>query len=388
VKRLTLIGLLAALALGAAGCGAGQTSATTRQLHPGTPENPSASQGTTTRLQPSARTFVSIVTTRHPRAKATIDLFSVSTARQLRRITQLPTAMASPAATNSGQLFLTSAPGPRCTRITADGCARLAPDSCVNAVSTLSLARGSLKPAFTVAGSEQIGPAIPNPSGTEVALEMRPCIGPDGTTGLFVRDLRSGHTRAITRSQDRCDQYGPAAWNQAGTTLAFLLNRSLGKPLRITGGIACPSGPVFLAVAGATGSSKLKLLRPDRGCAFEEVGFDRLGVVTAEGCDRGQPKADGEERLGVAMLIQYDAQNRLLKRVRLRPGLQQALITTEPSTGNVLITENQLVTRTTRLNQLPMQRDWFWEFNGHKLRRIARYRASSDGTQPLGAVAW
>jgi hypothetical protein len=292
--------------------------------------------------------------------------------------------LATPAATDDGHLLFTFTSGARCAaRGTYMECPTFAPVSCRNAVEVLSPGRNQSRPLFTVPGSEAIGEAVPSPAGSEVALMITPCISLRGTTGPFVRGLTTGVTRAIAASANTCDAYGPAAWNWTGTELVFLLERADGPPVSIAGGVACPQGRHYLAIApahAAEGKGGMQLLDPDHGCTFGAAAFDRRGIVAAEGCNQGDPEHGVNSYLGYAFLVQYSLQGRRMARIPLRLGLEQAVVATEPGTGNVLVTQDQPA------NEPYPERDWVWEFDGYDLRQIAHYEAE-DAAQVL-AVPW
>jgi hypothetical protein len=67
-------------------------------------------------------------------------------------------------------------------------------------------------------------------------------------------------------------------------------------------------------------------------------------------------------------------------RIPIQLGLEQAVVATEPTTGDVLITQDQPA------NEPYPERDWVWEFDGRHLRPIAHYKAE-DAAQVL-AIPW
>jgi hypothetical protein len=125
----------------------------------------------------------------------------------------------------------------------------------------------------------------------------------------------------------------------------------------------------------------LTLIDPDHGCIFGAAAFARVGIVAAEGCQQGDPEHGVGSYLGHAYILQYSPQGRLAMRIPLHLGLEQAVVATEPSTGNVLITQDHQPA-----NEPYPERDWVWEFDGHHLRPIAHYKAD-DAAQVL-AVPW
>jgi hypothetical protein len=113
---------------------------------------------------------------------------------------------------------------------------------------------------------------------------------------------------------------------------------------------------------------------------FRAAAFDQDGIVAAEGCTRGDPQHGVGSFLGHAYLLQLNAQGKLMRRIGLRIGMEEALVVAEPSTGRVLVTEDLPA------NAPYPERDWVWEFDGRHLRLIARYKAD-DAAQVL-AVPW
>jgi hypothetical protein len=315
-----------------------------------------------------------------------LELFSITSGRMLRKLAPVSTkgfeGGSTPAAADDGRLFFTFVSGPRCA---ASGvymeCPQFAPNSCRNDILTFSPGQSRLHPLFAVPGSDAVvGAVVPNPDDRQVALTLTPCVAIRGTTGLFVRDLGTGVTRAIVTSSNRCDGFGPTAWSRTGRELMFPIERANGRPITMAGGIGCPSGRNYLALASATQRGRLRLIDPDRGCVFRAAAFDRAGIVAAEGCNRGDPEHGVGAYLGYAYVLQYSARGHLTRRIPLHLGLEQAVLETEPSTGDALMTEDQPA------NEPYPERDWVYELDGHQLRPIAHYRAE-DAPQVL-AVPW
>lgn len=333
-------------------------------------------------------TFVSLVPACACGRHTELALFSLASGRKLRKLATVPVGadeqLATPAATDDGRLFFTFTSGPRCIAGDYAECPRFIPDSCRNTVMTLAPGQTRLRTLFTVTESQAvIGAVVPSPDAGEAALALTPCISVHGTTGLFVRDLKTGITRAIVTSANRCDGFGPTAWSPSGGDLVFPLERASGRPISMAGGIACPGGRDHLALAPARPGPRpggMKLIDADRGCIFRAAAYDRVGIVAAEGCDQGDPEHGVGSYLGYAYLLQYGPHGRLIRRIALHLGLEQAVIATEPSTGEVLITQDQPA------NEPYPERDWVWEFDGHHRRPIAHYKAD-DAAQVL-ALPW
>lgn len=313
-----------------------------------------------------------------------LDLFSVSSGRRLRKLTDVSPGgdqLETPAAAKDGRLFFTLTSGPRCIPGNYAECPQFIADSCRNTVETLLPGQTSLASSFTAADSLSIiGPVVPRPDGQAVALSLTPCLGLHGTTGLFVRNFRTGVTRAIATSSNRCDGFGPVAWSSTGHELVFPIERANGRPIPMAGGIGCPGGRDYLALAPASGGAPLTLIDPGRGCIFKAAAFDKSGIVAVEGCNQGDPEGGVGSYLGHAYLLQYGRQGHLTMRIALHLGLEQAVVATEPDTGRVLITQDQPA------NEPYAERDWVWEFDGQHLRAIAHY-AANDAAQIL-AIPW
>ncbi|HEX3690311.1 MAG TPA: hypothetical protein VHV28_11455 [Solirubrobacteraceae bacterium] len=338
---------------------------------------------------PAAGTFVSLVPAWACARHTELDEFSMASGRKLRRLAgvSIPSSerLDTPAATGDGRLFFTLTREVLCAaRGFYAECPKFEPDSCRNAVMTLAPGRSSLRAAFTIPGSRSIGQAVPDPAGGRVALTTAPCFATHGTAGLFVRTLATGAMRAIATSHNVCDSFIPVAWNPAGSQLAFVHGRAGGPPETMVGGIACPQGRQYIAIAGAdapAAPNHLKQIAPQRGCVFGAVAFDATGLLAVEGCNQGDPsKNDGNAHLGQAYLVQYTSAGHLTRRFALRLGLEHAVLANVPHSPDLLVTLDQPA------NEPYPERDWVWEFDGSHLRLIAHYKAD-DAAQVL-AVPW
>lgn len=331
-----------------------------------------------------ASTFLSLAPACACGKSAALDVFSMSNGRRVRRIAQLSLdgfQLATPAATNAGRVYLTLNQFGRCSKTGYMECPHWIAGSCRNQVQTIAPGRSEPQVAFNVAGSEKIGEVVPSAHGRQVAYQARPCVSSTGTSGMYIRDLRSGHTRAVMSSTNVCDQYGPAAWNANSTEIAFPYEPAGGRPMEMAGGFACPEGRNYLVIATTVRGSGPRIQVPaGRGCLFEATAFDRSGIVAAEGCAKGGPARQVAPNVGDAFLLQYSVNGRLEKRIALKRGLEQAELSTEPHTGNVLVTQDRPA------NEPYPEADYVWVFNGQRLRPIARYPAH-DAAQVLG-VAW
>ncbi len=330
-----------------------------------------------------ASTFVSLVPACGCSGSATLEAFSLSSGRRVRRVVRLSlgsSLAATPAATAAGRVFLTLTRPGRCSRTGYMECPHWLPGSCRNVVQTIAPGQSEPQVAFDVPGSATIGEVVPSPHGRRVAYGLRPCVSASGTSGMYIRSLRSGSTRAVMSSPNVCDHYGPPAWNANGTRIVFPYARAGGRPLAMAGGFGCPAGRDYLVIARTNGPGPRVEVPAGRGCVVEATAFDASGVLAAEGCARGAPAGQAAPNLGDAVLLQYSLTGRLERRIDLVRGLEQAVLSTESLTGNVLVSQDRPA------NEPYPEEDDVWEFNGRRLRLIARYPAH-DAAQVL-AVAW
>ncbi|MGH3264348.1 MAG: hypothetical protein ACRDNS_20405, partial [Trebonia sp.] len=262
---------------------------------------------------PSAQrgSFVSLVPACACTARTELDQFSVASGRRLRRLDAVSPGdlnLETPSAQANGRLVLTFIAGPRCalSGVFAE-CPKIAPDSCVNRVETLTPGRGGLAGLFAEPGSVSIGEVVVDRSGSRVAFSQTPCTRQHGPTGLYVRDLTSGRQWPVMTRANACDGFGPAAFNRAATMLAFPFNAATGPPGRGPDGTVagCPNTRSHLAIATLTGSGAVRrvaLISPDRGCGFAAASFDGPDVLAVEGCRNGGP-AGASTNQGDAFLV-------------------------------------------------------------------------------------
>jgi len=334
-------------------------------------------------------TFVSMVPACACGRHTQLDLLSLSSGRILKTITSFstggPVQIATPAAASNGRLFFTSTSGAVCA-YSGDysECPGFTPNSCRNTVTALSPGSTAPRVLFKVSGSRAIvDRVVPNSTGTEVSLALTPCISLQGMAGVFVRDLKSGVTRPVVTRSNRCDGFGPASWSQSGRELVFPFDPAGGKPIELGGSLGCPAGGrAYLALSSSDPATAkgLKLIDASPGCQFQSAAFDRLGIAATEGCSKGDPDGGVGGFLGYAYLMQFNPDGKVIRRLSLKVGLEQSVVATVPNTGNVLVTEDRPA------NEPYPERDWVWEFNGHKLRFIESYQAE-DAAQVL-AVPW
>jgi hypothetical protein len=321
-----------------------------------------------------------------------LQQFSLSTGRRIRTVTPVPLNAAIPAAipavgTNAGAILLTDTSGPRCLK---DGkplrgvYAECQPsrNSCINTVMKVSPDHPTPTRLLTVASDQTIGAVVPSPDGFEVAYSAQPCVGTIPLPGLYVRSVRTGKTREIVKTT-YCSSIGPPAWNAAGTEVAFRFYASSSPPQPAPVG---SRGPGCSEPADATwhlvitktvpGTRPTRLSSFRRGCSIDAAAFDSTGILVAEGCTatRQSRSFDGAAR-GRAYLLQYTERGTLTARVPLPYrglDLEQTLITNEPRSDKILITQDQpngLVER---------DDDHVYELSRTHLRQVVEHSWGSD----------
>lgn len=332
-----------------------------------------------------ADSFVSLVPACACSRRTRLAAFSLRSGRRLKTFLSVDTydqpQLSTPAADDHHHLYFTKTRAARCAVTNVMECPRYVPNSCVNTVLRFSPGDTSLPTAFTIAGSLQLGAAVPDPGGARMAVTLSPCTSLNGTTGVFLRNLSTGQTRPVFTTRNTCDQFRKPTWDASGRRIAFVFDRSRGLP-KPSLGPSCLSGSLQrVAIVRSDGASQRRgplLLAPDHGCVFGVVAFDRLGIVAMEGCQQGHP--GWRPPLGYVYLKQFSFAGAFIRRVRIGIGLDNAEMAGIPHTGSVLATLNQ------GANEPWPQRDWVSAFNGTQLRPIAHYKAW-DANQ-IDAVPW
>jgi hypothetical protein len=316
-----------------------------------------------------------------------LEQFSLSDGRRVRAIAPVPdnvaTTVATPAGTNDGTVLLTYTVGSRCLdhgkplKGPTMEC-NPSPNSCINTVMNVSPGRPTPARLFTVSSAQTIGAAVPSPNGSEVAYSAQPCVGTRPLPGLYVRDLKTGVTRELIKT-DYCSSIGRPAWNAAGTETVFRYRSVTARPRpgNIGGGPSCPttikSGWNLAIAKAATGGRPVVLFPALHGCSIDAAAFDSGGIIAAEGCSRQHQSMsfDGATR-GAAYLLQYNSRGEITARIALPyRGLDpnQTLIANVPHAKEVLVTQDQ---------------PNVYELNGTHLRQVVENSWGSD----FIAVAW
>lgn len=331
--------------------------------------------------------FLSLVPACGCARRTELDAYSTVTGRWTRRLGSVPLPAVAdvdaPAVQNDGDLLITVSTGWRCA---ARGhymeCPKIAPNSCTNRVLSDTPGAGRLRVAFTVPGRSAIEDAIPSANGGSIAFYRAPCTSENGLTGVFLRSTRTARERLLFGRRNACDAIDRPAWNTSGDRLVFVYDHARSAPTRgPVGGVrGCGQTRNEIVVTGTGPHHRIDRIADEEGCAYAAATFDPRGVLAVEGCKRGSrpdPVSTGD---GDAYLVQLSASGQRLERWALKRGLEQALITHEPGTRRLLITQDLPA------NNNEPEADWVWELDGAHLRLVGRYPAN-DAAQVL-AVGW
>ena len=374
--------VIASCALVAVGLGAWSATRS-----PGNPVPSRSSRvGDTQRTPQTSDAFLSLVPACGCARRTDLELFSTGDGRLLRRLgpIQLPTDadVSTPGAQTNRGLLMTVSTGPRCAlRGTYAECPRIAPDSCTNEVLRAIPGTGRTDVAFAVSGRFSIDNAVPSPSGRAIVLTRSPCTAENGPTDLIQR-ASAARERIVFGRRNACDTIERPAWNPAGDRLVFVYDQARSAPNRgSVGGVrGCPTSRNQLVITGTAPHAPRRRIADAEGCAYAAAAFDPEGVLAVEGCKQGAPPGFDDTNLGDGYLVQFSPTGHRLRRWPLRRGVEQALITHEPGTGQLLITQDLPA------NNHEPGADWVWELSGSRLRLIHHYPAE-DAAQVL-AVGW
>jgi hypothetical protein len=230
-----------------------------------------------------------------------------------------------------------------------------------------------------------VSDAVPSPDGAMIAMRSAGCATSYFDQNVVVRALATGRQWAIGADAPRCHAIGRPSWSADGSRLVFAYRPSVLRYGTEPKARDFCTEPRFgrLAIVPARRASSVrtwKLVGADRHCSFAAAAFDRDGIAAVEACQRGPHGFTVALNLGQAYLLQLSKRNRVVERIALKPGWEDGLLSTDARDGAVLITQDQPA------NAGYPERDWVWQFDGHRLRPIASYRAD-DAAQVL-AVPW
>jgi hypothetical protein len=349
VRVASAVAVLAAVVLPAAsGAGAGPA-------HPGT-------------------SFLSLWQPKAGKVRIVLEAFSLQDGRPLRTLEALPrfpTDVSSPHRGSGGSAWITVSTGPRYRNNTAGG--DPAPNSCTTSVVSFDPATGKTVTRLSFPRSMLVADGVPSPDGRRIVMLAGGCATSFLNEYLLVDDLQTGRRLTIGTGAVACHALSSAEWSPDGSKLVFAYGPSTSSP-SVQGppaGTCTTPHPSALAVLSATRSSQLtaaQLIPPAAGCTYQSAAFDRRGIVGIEACSQGTPAHfPPGVYLGDAYLVQLDSHGRLLLRLPLKLGSNPGTVVTDPSTGLVLVTEDQ------GQRQHQASFDWVWTFDGRHLQAVGRY---------------
>jgi hypothetical protein len=223
--------------------------------------------------------------------------------------------------------------------------------------------------------------AVLSPAGGREAFVTQPC-GSYMDSHLHIDDHRAHRSWTIGAAAPACHQLGTPQFNPTGTELVFPWGASrlhTPAPSRTWCPQPRPSGLAVVAADHGSPGRSLKTIAPDPGCSFAAAAFDSTGIAAVEGCRHGSPKGSSEFSLGDGYLVQLGGpRHRVVKRIQIHRGVEQAVVAEDPATGDVLVTQDQPA------NNGTPPRDYVWSFDGSMLRLIGRYPAQ-DAARILAA---
>jgi hypothetical protein len=336
-----------------------------------------------------AKTFLSLWPACACGRATELDAFSLATGHREGRLGRVSPmtgeTVSPPAASAAGPVLLTVSSGPKCAGIPGNGfsagpCNPTA-DSCSGRVQRLDPAGGAWSTLLTIPASTLVSDAVPSPDGTLVAMRSAGCATSYFDESLVIRDLASGRQWAIGADAPRCHEIDRPSWSPDGSRLVFAYRPSILRYGTKPAARDFCTSPRFgrLVVVRADRASSIRSWKPigaDQKCSFTAAAFDRDGIAAVEACQRGGAALN----LGSAYLLQLGTRHRVVKRIALMPGWEEGLVSTVARDGTVLISQDQPA------NAGYPERDWIWQFDGHRLRLIASYRAR-DAAQVIG-VPW
>jgi hypothetical protein len=320
-----------------------------------------------------------------------LDAFSLQTGRRVRTLTHLLVSpgeqVAAPAAVPGGPVLLTVSSGPTCMGPLGGGASSgpcvPVPDSCAGQVERVDPVSGTIGTLLKSAPSTLVTDALPSPERHLLVMRSGDCHTSFFDLHLVVRDLVTGHQWDIGADAPRCHEIARPSWNSDGSRLVFPYGPSIlpyGTTPSNSQSCTAPRFSRLVVVRSDRPSSSRdwKLIAADRQCSFMAAAFDRQGIAAVEGCQHGPNGFTVEPFLGYAYVLQLDRHNRVAARVRLQPGWEDGLVSTEFRNGTVLISQDQPA------NAGYPERDWVWRFDGRSLHPIAHYLAH-DAAQVLAA---
>jgi hypothetical protein len=328
--------------------------------------------------------FVSVWPVRGAKGQRVIERFSLRSGRPRGVLYgRLPATadVSAPMADRRGAIWFTESSGPRCSLVRSIDCGPPAPRTCASRVIERSPS-GAARTALSYSPNELVTGAAPDPVGDEIALvQATSCTASYFDDHYVVRSLRSGASWSIGADARPCHFLSTPAWNAAGTVLVFAFGASSLKagerqPVG-AGGPSCPQprpANIVLAPAGhASRTSSWTVIAHHVGCEYESAAFDRTGIAAFEACAPRHRPGPANDFIGPAYVVQLAVSGRVEFRVRLAVGANPGSVASDPSTGEVLVSQNQ-----TYRPHRPTH-NFVWQLSGDRLRLVGRYPFTGEG---------
>jgi len=334
-----------------------------------------------------AGSFVSLWQPRAGSSRIVLEAFSLRDGRPLRTLEELPswpTDVSSPHPGGGGSIWITVSSGPRYQNNTAGG--DPAPNSCASRIVSFDPAGALSVTRLSFASSMLVADGVPSPDGRRIVMRAGGCSTSFFNQHLVVEDLQSARRLTIGADAADCHALSSAAWSADGSQLVFAYGSATASPSGRqppagTCTVPHPSGLAVVSSARSSGLTAARLIAPAPGCTYQSAAFDRRGVVAIEACTQaGPPQLGPGAYLGNAYLVQLSAQGRLLLALALRLGSNPGTVVSDPSTGLVLVTEDQAQ------RQHRATYDWVWTFDGRRLLSVGRY--PFEGNAVVTAEPW
>jgi hypothetical protein len=332
--------------------------------------------------------FLSLWQPRTGNSRIVLEAFSLGDGRPLRTLERLPSwpaDVSSPHRGTGGSVWITVSSGPRSRNDTEGG--DPAPNSCASRIVSFDPASSRTVTRLTFPSSVLVGDGVPSPDGQRVVMRAGACSTSFFNQYLLIDDLATGSRLTIGTGAAACHALSSAAWSPDGSQLVFAYGPATsGQESQPPGACAEPH-PSGLAIVSATRSSQVnasQLIAPTPGCTYQSAAFDPGGIVGIEACTPGTPHQRGGTvpgvYLGDAYLVQMDSHGRQLLRLALKPGSNPGTVVADPSTGLVLVSEDQAQ------EQRRTAYDWVWTYDGHALHNVGRY--PFEGNAVVTAQPW
>lgn len=320
---------------------------------------------------PRAQSFVSIWRPGET-GRPVLEQFSLRDGTPLRTLLKLPPdsfgperVEVTPAVGANGTMWFLVSSGPRRLQVRTKEGGGPVPDTCTTELLRFDASGERIVRVRSFPSSIRVTSAQPSPNGRWLLMGTEECGQASLSVDLLAMSLANGSSWTVGSEAPPCHFLRPAAWSPDASELVFPYGPATGAPTHILGEVGCPDpDPSSLAVVPAGHSSQIsagELIAPSPGCEYESAAFDREGIVAFEGCRKGGPGALTDNSSGEAYLVQFNRQHEVARRLALEPGPNNGFLASDPSTGVVLVRDDQA------------KANWVWEYNDGHLRLIKRF---------------